>query len=217
MKNVNEKRDEILEGLKWRYAVKQYDKDRKISDDDWKLLEESMTLAPSSFGLQPYKFIVVNDVKTRERLREAAWGQPQLTDASHVIVFAYKKTMTDEDVAHFIDRVSDVRGQKRESLADYENAIKGSAKKAVDAGTVEAWNSRQAYIALGFVLETAALLGIDATPMEGFDPQQFNEILGLEDYSAVAICALGYRDEENDLFAALPKVRMPRHELVQVI
>ena len=95
--------------------------------------------------------------------------------------------------------------------------MKGAAKKATDGGYIEVWNSRQAYIALGFLIETAALMGIDATPMEGFDPQQFNEILGLTDYSAVAIAAVGYRDAENDWLAPLPKVRMPREVLVERI
>ncbi|CAN5446473.1 NAD(P)H-dependent oxidoreductase [soil metagenome] len=208
---------EILSKLNWRYAVKQYDPLRKLSGEDWAFLEEAMTLAPSSLGLQPYKFIVVTDDETKAKLRPAAYGQPQITDASHIVVIAYKKTYDESDAEHFIDRIAEVRGQTRESLADYENTIKASAKKATDGGYIETWNSRQAYIALGFLLETAALLGIDATPMEGFDPAQFNEILGLTDYSAVAIAALGYRDDKKDWLAPLKKVRLPRHELVEHI
>jgi len=209
--------EQILEQLNWRYAVKQYDKNKKVSDADWKTLEDSLQLAPSSFGLQPYKFLVVTDPSVREKIRAAAWGQSPITDASHLVVFAFKKTLTDGDVEHFMDRISEVRGQDRNALADYENVIKGSVKKAVESGTIETWNSRQAYIPLGFLLQTAALLGIDATPMEGFDPQQVNEILGLTDYSAVAIAAVGYRDSENDWLAPLPKVRMPHEEIVQHI
>jgi nitroreductase len=208
-------RETILEQLNWRYAVKSYDKTKKVSDEAWETLEEALLLAPSSFGIQPYKFIVITDPELREKLKPAAWGQPQITDASHLVVIAHKKTLTDADVEHFFDRIVEVRGVRRETLTDYESVVKGSAKKAVDGGFIEVWNSRQAYIALGFLLETAALLGIDATPMEGFDAAQFNEILGLTDYSAVALAAVGYRDAENDWLANLPKVRFPKDELIE--
>lgn len=207
-------KEKILESLNWRYATKIYDKNRKISAEDWETLEDALTLAPSSFGLQPYKFIVITDEKLREKLKAAAYGQTPITDASHLVVFAYKKTLSESDIEHFIERIAEVRGQTRESLADYENMLKGSVKRAIDGGYIETWNSRQPYIALGFLLETAALLGIDATPMEGFDAAQFNEILGLEDYSAVALAAVGYRDAENDWLAPLPKVRFPKAELI---
>jgi len=123
--------EQILEQLNWRYAVKQYDKNKKVSDADWKTLEESLQLAPSSFGLQPYKFLVITDPAIRERLRAAAFGQSPITDASHLVVFAFKKTLNNDDVEHFMDRVSEVRGQDRSTLADYENVIKGSVKRAV--------------------------------------------------------------------------------------
>jgi nitroreductase len=208
---------EILDGLNWRYAVKKYDPSKKILAHDWEVLEEALMLAPSSFGLQPYKFIVITDQTTKEKLKPAAFNQPQITDASHIVVFAYKKTYTEADAEHFIERISEVRGQSRESLAEFENVVKSSAKRAADGGYMETWNSRQAYISLGLLLETAALLGIDATPMEGFDPAAVNEVLGLEGYVAVAIAAVGYRDAENDWLAPLPKVRLPKDELVQRI
>jgi len=208
-------KETILEQLNWRYATKNYDKTRQVSAEDWETLEAALTLAPSSFGLQPYKFIVITDPELREKLKPAAYGQSPITDASHLVVFAYKKTLTDADIEHFVDRIVEVRGTPRETLTDYENIIKGSAKQAVDGGYIEVWNSRQAYIALGFLLETAALLNIDATPMEGFDAAQFNEILGLTDYSAVVIAAVGYRDVENDWLANLAKVRFPKDELIE--
>ncbi len=204
----------ILEQLNWRYATKSYDATRKVSAEDWETLETALTIAPSSYGLQPYKFIVVTDPEMREKLKPAAYGQTQITEASHLVVFAYKKTLTDKDVEHFVDRIAEVRGQTREALTDYENVLKGSAKRAIDGGYIEVWNSRQAYIALGFLLQTAALLGIDATPMEGFDAAQFNEILGLTDYSVVVLAAVGYRDAETDWLANLPKVRFPNEELI---
>ncbi len=207
-------KEAILEQLNWRYATKSYDATKKVSAEDWETLEAALTIAPSSFGLQPYKFLVVTDEEMKEKLKPAAYGQSQITDASHLVVFAYKKTLTDADVEHFVDRITEVRGVPRETLTDYENVMKGSAKRAVDGGYIEIWNSRQAYIALGFLLETAALLSIDATPMEGFDAVQFNEILGLTDYSAVVLAAVGYRDAENDWLANLPKVRFSNDELI---
>jgi nitroreductase len=204
----------ILDKLNWRYAAKSYDAAKKVSAEDWATLEQALILAPSSFGIQPYKFIVVTDQELKEKLKPAAWGQSQITDASHLVVFAHKKTLTDADIEHYVDRIVEVRGVARESLAEYEQTMKDSAKKAVDGSYVEVWNSRQAYIALGFLLQTAALLNIDATPMEGFDAAQFNEILGLTDYSAVVIAAVGYRDAEKDWLANLPKVRMPQEELI---
>lgn len=207
----------ILEHLNWRYATKTFDAGKKVSDADWEILENSLLLSPSSFGIQPYKFIVVTDQATKERLLPAAYGQTQVTDSSHLVVFAYKKTLTDADIDHYVERIVEVRGTPREMLAEYEGVMKNASQKAVEGGTVETWNSRQAYIALGFLLETAALLKIDATPMEGFDAAQFNEILGLNDYSAVVICAVGYRNAEADYLADQAKVRFPKEELIQRI
>lgn len=204
----------LLNGLNWRYATKAYDPTRKISDEDWATIEAAISLAPSSYGIQPYKFFVIADPAIRERLKGAAYGQSQITDASHLVAFAYKKTLTDDDIEHFVDRIAEVRGVSKETLADYGNVMKGAAKRAVDGGYVETWNSRQAYIVLGFLLETAALLGIDATPMEGFDPAQFNEILGLTDHSVVVLAALGYRDSVSDRLAGLPKVREPLEDII---
>lgn len=217
MENNKPNGETILEHLNWRYATKSYDATRKISDADWETLEQSLILAPTSFGIQPYKFIVVTDQALKEKLKPAAWGQAQITDSSHLVVFAHKKTLTDADIEHYVDRIVEVRGVPRESLTEYENIMKNSAKQAVDGGYVETWNSRQAYIALGFLLETAALLKIDATPMEGFDAAQYNEILGLDDYSAVVLCAVGYRNAEADWLANLPKVRFTKEELIQKI
>ncbi len=206
--------DVLLEGLNWRYATKAYDPTKKVSDEDWATIEAALTLAPSSFGIQPYKFFVITDPETRENLKAAAYGQSPISDASHIVAFAYKKTLTDGDIEHFVDRIAEVRGVSKDTLADYGNVMKGSAKRAVDGGYIETWNSRQAYIPLGFLLQTAALLGIDATPMEGFDAGKVNEVLGLTDYSVVVLAAVGYRDAENDWLAALPKVREPIENII---
>lgn len=204
----------ILESLKWRYAVKKYDPAKKISAEDWKTLEEAMLLAPSSLGLQPYKLIVVTDPDVRERLKAASYGQTQITDASHLVVFAYKRTLTEADGNALIERTAEVRGVSKEALGDFHQSVQGAITRAVDGGFVDIWNSRQAYIALGFLIETAAMLGIDATPMEGFVAESYNEILGLDEYSAVAIATLGYRDAENDWLAPLAKVRKDPADLI---
>jgi nitroreductase len=188
----------ILEQLNWRYAVKTFDASKKVSDADWNTLEQSLILAPTSYGLQPFKFVVVTGQEMKEKLRPAAYGQAQITDCSHLVVVTYKKTLSDADIEHYVDRLVEIRGTPREMLGDYVNMMKGSAKGATEGGYIETWNSRQAYLALGFLLETAALLEIDACPMEGFNPAQFN----------------GYRDAEKDWLAALPKVRFPESELI---
>ncbi len=207
----------ILDRLNWRYAVKAYDPTKKVSEIDFRVLEDAMLLTPSSFGIQPYKIFVITDPAVREELKPAAYGQSAITDASHLLVFAYKRTLTDEDVDQFVGRIAEVRDQSRESLAGLESSVKGTAKKAIEGGYVETWNSRQAYIALGFLLETAALLDLDATPMEGFDPRKVDQILGLTDYSSVALAAVGYRDAKNDWLAPLPKVRKPKSQLIERI
>lgn len=204
----------ILERLNWRYAVKKFDASQKVSDADWDTLEQSLILAPSSYGLQPYKFIVVTNDDLKKELTPAAYGQTQIADCSHLVVIAHKKVLTDEDVEHYVEHITEVRGTPREQLADYENTMKGAAKKQVEDGTIEAWNSRQAYITLGFLMETAALLKIDACPMEGFHPAEFDRILGLTDYTSVVLCPLGYRDEANDYMANQAKVRFPKNELI---
>ena len=210
-------RGEILDKLKWRYAVKTYDKSKKLSAEDLEILEEAMLLAPSSFGIQPYKVFIIEDPVVREKLKPAAYNQAPITDASHLVVFAYKKTITDADVDGFVDRIAEVRGQSRESLEGLETAVKSSMRNSVKSGQIETWSSQQPFIALGFLLETAAMLGIDATPMGGFDPEKVNEVLGLTDHSAVVVAAIGYRDTENDWLAKVPKVRKPKSELIERI
>ena len=147
--------------MKWRYAVK-VRLVEKISSADLETLEEAVLLSPSSFGIQPYKVFVITDPGVREKLKPTAYNQPAITDASHLFVFAYKKTLDGADVDRFISRIAEVRGQTHESLAGLEASVKGTIDKSVASGRIETWNSRQAYIALGFLLETTALLKIDS-------------------------------------------------------
>jgi nitroreductase len=206
----------IVKQLNWRYATKKFDPTRKIGDADWDTLEQSLVLAPSSYGLQPWRFFVVNDPKIRARLRPAAWNQSQITDASHLVVFAIKKNLGVEDVDKLIRRVAEVRKVPVRALDGYRNMMLASVNR--DADEVDAWSSRQVYIALGEFLATAALLGIDACPMEGFENHKFDEILGLNEqgYHAVVVAAAGYR-AADDKSADLPKVRYETEDVVVTI
>ena len=208
----------VVEALNWRYATKAYDTAKKIPADVWKTLEQSLVLAPSSYGLQPYKFLVVNDPAKRAELRPHSWGQPQITDASHLVVFAARTTLTERHVDEFIQRVSDVRGVPADALGGYRDMMVGDLVKGPRSAVVQHWAARQAYIALGELLTTAALLGVDATPIEGFNPAEYDKLLKLEGtgYSSVVVAALGYRSAE-DKYASLPKVRFSTGQLVETI
>lgn len=208
----------IVQALNWRYATKGYDTTRKIPAALWETLEQSLVLAPSSYGLQPYQFLVVKDEAKRAALRPHSWGQPQITDASHLVVFTARTSLTEEHVKEFIQRTSDVRGVPAEALAGYRDMMVGDLVKGPRGAIIAHWAARQAYIALGELLTTAALLGVDATPIEGFSPTDYDKILGLEGsgYSAVVVAALGYRSAD-DKYASLPKVRFPAEQLIRTI
>jgi nitroreductase len=209
--------DTLIHALNWRYATKVFDPSRRISDADLKTLEQSLVLTPSSFGLQPYRFLVVNDPGLRARLREASWGQGQVTDCSHLFVFLARKRLTEADVDHLIERTVQVRGVAPESLAGYRGIMINTLVAGPRAATVADWAARQAYIALGQFMATAALMGLDTCPMEGLDPKKYDEILGLADtpFQTVVACPVGYR-AEADKYASLPKVRFPVEELVEI-
>lgn len=203
----------IIKKLGWRYATKVFNANKKVSDKDFETILSATNLAPSSFGLEPWKFIVVENPEVRNKLKEKAWGQGQITDSSHLIVLATKKTMTVSDVDDFINRTAKVRGLNPADLAGYADMIKGSVTSQ-SPEHIFAWNSKQTYIALGFMLETAALMEIDVCPMEGFDKAGFDEVLKLTgtDYASVAVCAVGYRGD--DKYASAKKVRKSLDEVV---
>lgn len=206
---------QLLDWLHWRYATKQFDANLKISGEDWAALEEVLVLSPSSGGLQPWAFVVVTDPAMREKLLPASFGQAQVTAASHLVVFAAKKNFGVADVDAHIAHTAEVRGVSIESLEPFRNMLVGGIVEAMDPAARQAWASRQACIALGNLLTSAALLGIDACPMEGFVPAQYDAILGLEEkeLASVAICTLGYR-AATDAYATLPKVRFPKEKVI---
>lgn len=204
----------LLADLRWRYATKHFDPAKIIPPALWSALEEAVQLAPSSYGLSPWKFVIVKDPALRARLREAAWNQPQIVEASHLVVFCRKLEMTSADIDAYVARIAEVRSVAVESLADFRAMMLGSIQTPPPGFDAGAWMSRQVYIALGFFLSAAAMLGIDACPMEGFLPERFDEILGLraQGYASVVLATAGYRGD--DWLARAPKVRWPRPHVI---
>lgn len=210
--------DLVLQQLHWRYATKKFDPTKKIPQDVWNVLEQSLVLTPSSFGLQPWKFFVVDNPELRQKLLEHSWGQPQVTDASHLVVLAIKKDLNVGDVDRYLQSMSEIRSVPVDNLKGLGDMIKGFITAPPYPINPDEWAARQVYIALSQFMVCAALLGIDTCPMEGFNPAKYNEILGLPEqgYSAVVLCPVGYR-AEDDKYAVMPKVRYPSTEIVQYI
>jgi nitroreductase len=214
--NTSIKSNDLLRQLQWRYAVKKFNSSLKISSELWQTLEDALVLSPSSFGLQPWKFFVVKNPEVRKKLQAVAWNQSQIVDASHLVVFAAKKNLNADDVRRFISLTADVRGVSKESLAPYQGMMEGfAAKPPMD---INEWAARQVYIALGNFLTSAALLGVDACPMEGLDRAKFDEILGLDKkgYATAVIATAGYR-ATDDKYADAPKVRYPKSQVIETI
>lgn len=218
MNNTTFNPEQTLEQLQWRYATKKFNPTKKIPDDTWKILEQSLVLSPSSFGLQPWQFYVVRNPQIRQQLVEHSWGQQPVVEASHLVVFAIKQNINHDDVDHYIQRMAEVRKVSTEDLAGFGNVVKGFLQNPPFPLDADQWAGKQAYIALGFFMTCAAMLEIDTLPMEGFIPAKYDEILDLNSkgYSAVVICAAGYR-AEDDKYAQMPKVRYPTDKVVQYI
>ncbi len=204
----------VVGQLGWRYATKKFDANRKIPEATWAALEQALVLSPSSFGLQPWRFVVVKDPAVRARLREASWNQTQITDASHMVVFARKTRTTPEDVERYVQRILEVRKAPAAALEDYKKMMLGFVTNP--NLNLDSWASKQAYIALGVFLSAAAMLGVDACPMEGIDPAVYDQVLGLpaQGYSALVVATAGYR-ASDDWLASLPKVRFPQADVVK--
>jgi nitroreductase len=207
----------IIESLKWRYATKKFDNTRTLAAEDLNELKEAVNLTASSYGLQPYVVLDVQNPEIRAKLRAASWDQSQITDASSIFVFCAANDMTAADIDSFIELTATTRGLEVEALKGYADFMKG----AIGSRTQEQkynWNARQAYIALGNLLTVAATKGIDTCPMEGFDPVQYNEILGLNEsgYSAVVVAAIGYRSTEDGV-QHNAKVRKPLEVLFRTV
>jgi nitroreductase len=208
------KSESIVRQLNWRYATKRFDPEQTIPAADWKTLEQALVLSPSSFGLQPWKFIVITDRDIRAKLQPVSWNQSQITEASHLVVFAARKNLGTADIDRYVARIAEVRKVTVQSLAAYRGMMENSVVSRPPEA-IHQWAARQAYIALGNFLTTAAMLGIDTCPIEGFEPAKYDEILGLGKlgYTAVVVAAAGYR-AKNDQYAQYPKVRFAPEDVI---
>jgi nitroreductase len=207
----------IIDNLNWRYATKKFDSTKKIAQEDLETLLEVLRLTPSSYGLQPYKFLVIENKEIREKLKEKSWGQSQITDASHLIVLCPYLDIEDFHIDAHVANSANARGIEVEALKGFGDSMKKTMNQ-LDMQKKQIWNSKQTYIALGQLLHACADMKIDATPMEGFDPAGYDEVLGLTEKNLLAslVCPVGYRSEE-DANQHFKKVRKSQEDLVEFI
>lgn len=208
---------ELLNHLQWRYATKKYDPTKKVSDQDIDQIKEAIRLSASSYGLQLFKVLVIEDPALREQLKPASWGQAQITDASHVLVFCGYSEVKDEHIDEYLTLKADTQQLDIDAIKGYGDFIKGKMGE-VPVEFQQVWTGKQTYIALGTALAACAELKIDSTPMEGFDPAAYNEILGLNEkgLKADVVLAVGYRSEE-DATQHAPKIRKPVEKLFETV
>ena len=204
----------FLKNLNWRYATKKYDTSKKLTQKELDQVLEAIRMAPSSNGFQPYDVIVVNNVDLREKLKAAAYNQAQVTEASHFLVFAAWDNITEHNLGKVFDHMAEVRGQSESLTERRKSSIAGFAAKSAEANFHHA--AQQAFIGLGFALAAAAELKIDASPMGGFDPAKFDEILGLKarGLRSIVMLGLGHRHPDGDWLVNLKKVRRPKSEMI---
>ena len=203
----------VLNNLEWRYATKRMN-GQKIPAEKLENILKAIQLAPTSIGLQPFTVIVVEDEKVKAQIAPAIFNQPQITEGSHVLVFAAWKEYSPENVEKYLNNIASVRGVPIDSLDGFKSMIDGAIARQTPEQLLN-WNMRQAYIALGFGLVAAANEQADATPMEGFDPDALDAVLGLTEKGlrSTVIMALGYRDAEKDQLSSAAKVRRNKEDL----
>jgi len=208
----------LLSQLRWRYATKKFDPARLIPEEDWQALEEALILTPSSYGLQPWKFVVITDPAVKAQLPAISWNQKQVVDSSHTVVFARRLDLTEEYIDRYLSRIAQVRGGTVETLAGFRKMLLGSLVPPPADFNLQHWAALQCYIALGNFMTSAALLGIDTCPMEGIVPEKYDALLGLpaKGYATVVVGCAGYR-AADDKYASVPKVRFQREDLIERI
>ncbi len=202
--------------LNWRYACKKFDPAKKIREADWNVLIESLRLSASSYGLQPWKFIVVQNAELRLQLQTAAWGQTPVVDASHFVVISYKEKVDEPHIDRHVGQTAKVQGVDISTLDRFKGSMMRDLIHGKRATVINWWAQQQTYIAMGSFLTTAAFMEIDTLPMEGFDPEAFDRILGLEGtgYKTVTAIAAGYRSAD-DRFQNIKKVRFDLADVVE--
>lgn len=207
----------IIDSLKWRYATKKFNPELKISNENMELLKESVNLTASSYGLQPYKVLIIENGEIREKLKSAAWGQTQITDSSALFLFCNFTEVGPDKVDSYLKMRADINNLNVSDSKDYGDMMK-SMLASLTPEQISVWTSKQTYIALGTLLAASAELKIDSCPMEGFDKEQFDKILGLKErgLTSSVLAAVGYRDE-SDPFLAFKKVRKPLNEMFETI
>lgn len=203
----------FIKNANWRYATKKFDATKKVSDADLQTLKDAIRLSASSYGLQPYQVILVENPELRAQLQPAAWGQAQLVDASHVLVFANITNIGNAEIDAYLKNMAETRGLPLDALQGYGDFMK-SKINSLSAEQKNTWTSKQTYLALGNLLNAAAELNIDVTPMEGFEPEKVNEILSLNEkgLNASLIATIGYR-HADDATQSYAKVRKSEQEL----
>ena len=203
----------FIDNQKWRYATKKFDASKKISEADLEILKEAIQLSSSSYGLQPYKVFIIDNPEIRAQIQPLAWNQSQITDASHVFVFANNTNFGIAEIDAYIENMAKTRGIPVESVQGYADFMKMKITSLAPE-IKNNWTSKQTYLALANLLNAAAELKIDVTPMEGFEPEKVNELLGFNELglNASLIATIGYRHEE-DATQFYKKVRKSKEEL----
>ena len=203
----------FIENQNWRYATKKFDATKKIASEELEILKEAIRLSTSSYGLQPYKVFIIEDQAIREQLKPASWNQSQITEASQLIVFANYSNLDESTIDNYITRISNTREIPAENLQGYGDFMK-SKILGLTPEQQAIWTSKQTYLALGNLINAAAELKIDVTPMEGFEPEKYNAILKLNELNlnAALVATIGYRHEE-DTNQHVKKVRKSKEEL----
>lgn len=209
--------NKIIEDLNWRYATKAFDKNKKVSKEDLDTIIEAFRLSPSSFWLEPWKLIIVENTETREKLLEHSWNQKQIVDASHLLVFTRVNDIKSSHMDKFLDNNSKISWASREDLKWYENMMKGYFSP-MDENSLKLWSHEQINIALWFVMSVLSRLRIDSCAVWGFNPEKYDEILWLKEkwLSSVVVLPIWYRDE-SDKYISKPKIRFPKEQVFEVI
>lgn len=211
------KKEQIIKALNWRYATKIFDPKKIVSEEDVHTILESARLSPSSNGTEMWKFIVVKNKEIRQKLRDVSFDQPKVTDASHLIVITYRTDASESLTKERLERTAKIQNENIEKFDGLKTMLENTVSQKIKDGTLESWIRSQSYIPLGIMIETTALLGIDGGPMEGFEPNKVDEILGLKqkNLKSITMLALGYRGD--DPASLRPKVRRDFNDVVEEI